>query len=43
MNLDWHTAEILSTPLAIRAIELLFALSLGIQTLEYWRMRSATQ
>jgi hypothetical protein len=43
MILDWHSAYIVSTPLAIRAMELLFALSLGIQTLEYWRMRPATQ
>ena len=43
MTLDWHSAYIVSTPLAIRAMELLFALSLGIQTLEYWRMRPATQ
>ena len=31
----------LSTPRAIRALELLFALSAGIQTLEYLRMRKA--
>ena len=31
----------LSTPWAIRALELLFALSAGIQTLEYLRMRKA--
>ena len=43
MILDWHSAYIVTTPLAIRAMELLFALSLGIQTLEYWRMRPATQ
>jgi hypothetical protein len=30
MILDWHSAYIVSTPLAIRAMELLFALSLGI-------------
>ncbi len=43
MMLDWTTPYILSTPLAIRALELLFALSAGIQTLEYWRMRPAMQ
>lgn len=43
MILDWHSAYIVTTPLAIRAMELLFALNLGIQTLEYWRMRPATQ
>ena len=43
MTMDWHASFMLSTPLAIRAIELLFAWSLSIQTLEYLRMRPATQ
>jgi hypothetical protein len=43
MMLDWTVPYILSTPLAIRALELLFALSAGIQTFEYWRMRPAMQ
>ena len=41
MNLDWLSQFTLSTPLAIRALECLFALSAGIQTSEYLRMRSA--
>ena len=43
MTPDWTTPFVLSTPWAIRAIEWLFALSAGIQTLEYWRMQSAMQ
>ena len=43
MTLDWTIPFVLSTPWAIRAIELLFALSAGIQTLEYWRMQTAMQ
>jgi hypothetical protein len=41
--LDWSTPYSLPTAEAIRALELLFALSVGIQTLEYWRMRPAMQ
>ena len=41
MNLDWLTPFAVSTPAAIRALECLFALSAGIQTLEYLRMRPA--
>ena len=41
MNLDWLAQFTLSTPLAIRALECLFAYSAGIQTSEYLRMRSA--
>jgi hypothetical protein len=37
MSLDWFTPFTLSTALAIRALECLFALSAGIQTLEYLR------
>jgi hypothetical protein len=43
MMLDWHTPDILSTPAAINALEWLFALSVAIQTFEYWRMRAAMQ
>ena len=43
MMLDWHHPNILSTPIAISALERLFALSAGIQTLEYCRMRDAMQ
>ena len=43
MTLDWTIPFVLSTPWAIRALELLFALSAGIQTLEYWRMQAAMQ
>ena len=39
MMLDWNSPYVLSTPLAVRCLELLFAWSAGIQTLEYWRMR----
>ena len=41
MTLDWLSAFTLSTPLAARWLECLFALSAGIQTLEYLRMRPA--
>ena len=41
MMLDWNSPDVLSTPLAVRCLELLFAWSAGIQTLEYWRMRPA--
>ena len=41
MTLDWLMPFTLSTPLAARALEYLFALSAGIQTLEYLRMRPA--
>ena len=41
MNLDWLTPFAVNTPAAIRALECLFALSAGIQTLEYLRMRPA--
>jgi hypothetical protein len=41
MMFDWSTPYLLSTPAAVRALEFLFAISAGIQTLEYWRMRSA--
>ena len=41
MNLDWLLVLTLPTPVAIRALECLFALSAGIQTLEYLRMRPA--
>lgn len=41
MNLDWLAPFALSTPAAFRALECLFALSAGIQTLEYLRMRPA--
>lgn len=41
MNLDWLAPFTVSTPAAIRALECLFALSAGIQTLEYLRMRPA--
>ena len=41
MSLDWFTPFTLSTALAIRTLECLFALSAGIQTLEYLRMRPA--
>ena len=41
MNLDWLPVLTLPTPVAIRALECLFALSAGIQTLEYLRMRPA--
>jgi hypothetical protein len=40
VTLDWTIPFVLSTPWAIRALELLFALSAGIQTLEYWRMQA---
>jgi hypothetical protein len=43
MILDWSEPFVLSTPVAIRTIELLFAWSMCIQTLEYWRMRPATR
>ena len=43
MTPEWSTPYILSTPVAIRAIEFLFAMCAGIQTLEYWRMRHAMQ
>ncbi len=43
MMMDWSTPYILSTPVAIRTLEWLFAWSVGIQTLEYWRMRGAMQ
>lgn len=43
MTLDWGHPFMLSMPLAIRSLELLFALSIGIQTLEYWRLRPAMQ
>ena len=41
MNLDWLPVLTLPTPVAIRALECLFALSAGIQTLEYLKMRPA--
>ena len=41
MTLDGLMPFTLSTPLAARALEYLFALSAGIQTLEYLRMRPA--
>jgi hypothetical protein len=41
--MNWTTPDFLSTELAIRALEILFAWSAGIQTLEYWRMRPAMQ
>lgn len=41
MTLDWITSFSLSTHLAARALECLFAISVGIQTLEYLRMRPA--
>jgi hypothetical protein len=41
MNLDWLAPFTVSTPAAIRTLECLFALSAGIQTLEYLRMRPA--
>ena len=43
MNWDMSVPYVLSTVDAIHALELLFALSAGIQTLEYWRMRPALQ
>lgn len=43
MMLDWSTPYILNMEMAIRAMELLFALSAGIQTLEYLRMQPAMQ
>jgi hypothetical protein len=43
MMLDWSSASFLSTPDAICALELLFAWSGCIQTLEYWRMQPAMQ
>lgn len=39
--LDWQTSYSLSMPWAVRSLELLFAFSAGIQTLEFWRMRHA--
>lgn len=41
--MNWTAPELLSTEWAIRALEILFAWSAGIQTLEYWRMRPAMQ
>ncbi len=41
--LDINTSCAISTTMAVRSIELLFALSAGIQTLEYWRIRHAMQ
>jgi hypothetical protein len=41
--LNWNEPYLLATAEAIRGLELLFALSVGIQTLEYWRMRPAMQ
>ena len=41
--MNWTSPELLSTEWAIRALEILFAWSAGIQTLEYWRMRTAMQ
>ena len=43
MTLDWGTPFMLSMPMAIRSLELFFALSVGIQTLEFWRLRPAMQ
>jgi len=43
VTVDWGTPFVLSMPLAIRSLELLFALSVGIQTLEFWRLRPAMQ
>jgi hypothetical protein len=43
MMLDWNTPLMVSTPVAILSLELLFAWSVGIQTVEYWRMRAAMQ
>jgi len=40
---DWGLSFSLSTPATVRALELLFALSVSIQTLEYWQMRVAMQ
>lgn len=40
---DWIAPIQLSMPMAIRALELLFAWCIGIQTLEYWRLRPAMQ
>ena len=41
MMLDWTTSFAFNTLWAVRSLELLFAINVGIQTLEYWRMRSA--
>ena len=43
MTLDWTTSYVFNTPWAVRSLELLFVVSAGIQTLEYWRMRSGMQ